>query len=72
MVMIRAGKDEYTVVVVNRGQFARLWEWEIYRNGQPLPVRLRRENFRSQPAALAAGKIALRGFLEALAREQNN
>jgi hypothetical protein len=26
-----------------------------------LPVRLRRENFRSQPAALAAGKIALRG-----------
>jgi hypothetical protein len=64
-------EDEYTVVVVNRG-LARLWEWEIYRNGQPLPVRLRRENFRSQPAALAAGKLALHGFLEALAREQNN
>jgi hypothetical protein len=65
------GKDEYTVVVVQRKRFPIQWEWEIYRDGKPLPIRLRQGNFRTNAAALAAGSIALRQFLKALAREQN-
>ena len=70
--MIRAAKDEYTVVVVQKGRFPSRWEWEIYRNGQPLPVRLRDGNFRQKSTAEAAGKVALRIFLQALDREQDN
>jgi hypothetical protein len=66
------GKDEYSVVVVQRGRFPFRWEWEIYRNGQSLPVRFRDGNFRQESTAEAAGKEALRKFLQALAREQNN
>jgi hypothetical protein len=62
-------KDEYNVVVAQRGQFARRWEWEIFRNGQPLPVPLRNRRFWSERSAKAAGKTALHEFLEALARE---
>ena len=69
---IPPGKDEYSVVVVQRGRFPFRWEWEIYRNGQPLPIRFRDGNFRQESTAKAAGKEALRKFLEALAREQNN
>jgi hypothetical protein len=70
--MIRPpGKDEYSSVVVQRGRFPIRWEWELYRNGQPLPVRFRDGNFRLESTAEAAGKVALREFLEALAREQN-
>ena len=64
-------KDEYSVVVVQRGRFPFRWEWKIYRNGQPLPVRLRDGNFRQETTARAAGKVALRKFLQALDREQN-
>jgi hypothetical protein len=65
------GTDKYSVVVVQRGGFLIRWEWEIYRNGQPLLVRFQDGNFRSESTAEAAGKVALREFLEALAREQN-
>jgi hypothetical protein len=64
-------KDEFSVVAVQRGQYARRWEWEIYRNGHPLPARLRNGQFWSERAAKAAGTVALRELLEALAREQN-
>jgi len=64
------GKDEYSVVVVQRGRFPFRWKWEIYRNGRPVPVRFRDGNFRQESTAEAAGKEALRKFLEALAREQ--
>jgi hypothetical protein len=66
------GKDEYSVVVVQRDHSLAPWEWEIYRDGQPLPARLRHGMFWSQRTASAAGKVALREFLEALDREQNN
>jgi hypothetical protein len=66
------GENEYSVVVVQRGRFPFRWEREIYRNGKPLPVRFRDGNFRQQSTAEAAGKEALRKFLQALAREQNN
>jgi hypothetical protein len=65
------GKDEYHVVVAMRFHSPSRWEWEIYRNGQPLPVRLREGDFRSERTARAAGNVALREFVEALAREQN-
>jgi hypothetical protein len=64
-------KDVYGVVVVQRGQSPDRWEWEIHRNGQPLPVRLRNGNFTMERAAKAAAKVALRQFIEALNREQN-
>jgi hypothetical protein len=38
-------KDEYNFVVAECGQFARQWEWEMFRNGRPLPIRLREGNF---------------------------
>jgi hypothetical protein len=63
-------KDEYSVVVVQRGQSRGRWEWEIYRNGRPLAVRHREGNFGSETTAMELGKVALREFLEALAREQ--
>jgi hypothetical protein len=56
---------EYHVVVARR---ASLWGWEIYRDGVPLPVPLRGGYYR---ATEAAGALALRGFLDALDREQD-
>jgi hypothetical protein len=46
------------------------WEWEIYRDGKPLPVRLRSSNYASQRGAERAGAKALRDFLAGLKREQ--
>jgi hypothetical protein len=63
-------KDEFRVVAVQRGQYARRWEWEVYRNGEPLSVRLRNGQFWSERSAKAAGKLALREFFQALDREQ--
>ena len=59
---------EYHVAVARR---ASLWGWEIYRYGVPLPVPLRGRYYKSKRATEAAGNVALREFLEALAREQN-
>jgi hypothetical protein len=65
-------KGEYLVeVVIQSGPLRPRWEWEIYRDGQPLPIRLREADFKTPAAALAAGNIALREFLKALAREQD-
>jgi hypothetical protein len=60
---------EYHVVVTRR---ASSWGWEIYRDGVPLPVPLRGRYYKSKRATEAAGDIALREFLQALDREQNN
>jgi hypothetical protein len=46
------------------------WEWEIYRNGKPLPARLRGGNYATKEAAQRGGERALREFLAALRREQ--
>ncbi len=61
--------NTYHLVVVWRGPS--LWEWEIYRNGEPLPIRLRDGNYISQSNAAAAGRVALQEFLQALERDQN-
>jgi hypothetical protein len=42
---------------------------EICRDGEPLPARLRDEGFSTEYIATAAGKVALRYFLEGLAEE---
>jgi hypothetical protein len=65
------GADTYHVAVTQSGYAPARWEWEICRNAQPLPVRLREGDFRSERTARAAGNLALREFLEALDREQN-
>jgi hypothetical protein len=65
----RAPVQMYHVVVTLRGLSS--WEWEIYRNGKPLPVRLQEGPYKSKSEAGAAGRIAIREFLEALDRDQN-
>jgi hypothetical protein len=63
-------KGQYEVVVT-RPQFLRAdWEWEVYRDGSPLPARLRERGFRSERSARGAGALALRRFLRALREEQ--
>jgi transcriptional regulator with XRE-family HTH domain len=49
--------NEYHVVVTLRGLS---WEWEIYRDGKPLPVPLRDGFYRSKSAAGAADYWAVR------------
>jgi hypothetical protein len=63
------GADIYHVVVIQLAQTPPLWG---YRNGSPLPIGVRDRNSKSERTATAAGKVALRDFLEALDREQNN
>jgi hypothetical protein len=63
-------QDQYTVVVVQRSQAPPLGEWEIYRNGKPLPIQFRDGDYQSRRTAETAGGIALREFLEALDQEQ--
>jgi hypothetical protein len=64
--------DRYTLVVRARAsrRHARTWSWEIYRNGEPLPARLRADGFKSEYTATLAGRAALRDFLAGLAEEE--
>jgi hypothetical protein len=75
----RAGKApampeaaRYTLDVRARGSPNNLkpWGWEFWRDGEPLPARLREEGFTSEHTTMAAGKVALRYFLEGLAQEE--
>jgi hypothetical protein len=67
--------DRYTVVVraiaaeVDIPPF-KPWGWEIYRDGEPLPVRIRESGFKTEHTATLAGKVALRDLLSALAEEE--
>jgi hypothetical protein len=65
--------DRYTLVVTPRrsGISPRPWGWEIYRNGQPIPARLRESGFRTEHTATLAGKVVLRDFLAGLAHEES-
>jgi hypothetical protein len=67
-----SGHEHYTIVFGRNLERAPLkpWAWEIYRDGKPLPIPLRREGFKSEHTAKLAGAVALREFLSALAREQ--
>jgi hypothetical protein len=46
------------------------WAWEICRDGEPLPARIRESGFKTEHTAKLAAKVALRDFLSGLAREQ--
>ena len=63
-------RDELHIVVTECGNG--IWEWEICCQGEPLSVRMRDGPFKSEEVALAAGKIALREFLELLESEQES
>jgi hypothetical protein len=69
-----SGHEHYTIVLGRCRDRTPLkpWAWEIYRDGQPLPIPLRREGFKSEHTAKLAGTVALREFLSALAREEAN
>jgi hypothetical protein len=56
--------EKYHVVVTQRHVAS--WQWEIYRNGEPLSVRLSDGPYKSKSAAGAAGRIAIREFLKSL------
>jgi hypothetical protein len=45
-------------------------QWEICRDGEPLPVRIRESGFKTEHTATLAGKVALRDFLSGLEEEQ--
>ena len=63
-------RDELYIVITECGND--IWEWEICRQGEPLPARMRDGPFGSEEAALAAGKTALREFLGLLESEQES
>ena len=65
----RALLAQYTLLVAQDGRGLFTWEWEVYRNGAPLPARLRQNGFSSEYIAKAAGEKARREFLSALAQE---
>jgi hypothetical protein len=48
------------------------WAWEICRDGEPLPARIRERGFKTEHTARLAAKVALRDFLSGLAEEQAN
>jgi hypothetical protein len=39
-----------------------IWDWEVYRDGKPLPARLQGSGLRSEVAAKGAGNAALRAM----------
>jgi hypothetical protein len=63
--------DRYTIVLAEAGgNRFKPWGWEIYRDGEPLPVRIRESGFKTQHTATLAGRVALRDFLSGLAQER--
>jgi uncharacterized protein YbjT (DUF2867 family) len=62
--------NQYTIVVAETaGNLFKTWGWEIYRNSEPLPARIREGGFKSEHTARLAANVALRDFLSALAEE---
>jgi hypothetical protein len=59
--------DDFDVVATDCGDGT--WEWEIYRLGKPLPVRMRDGPFKSPDVALSSGQVALREFLTLLGED---
>jgi hypothetical protein len=62
--------DKYKVVAQQPDPNWWRWEWEIYRNGEPMAARLRGGNYPSKDSAVRAGTRALREFMSALERER--
>jgi len=65
--------ERYTLVVRARSiHHPKPWSWEICRDGEPLPARIRESGFKTEHTATLAGKVALRDFLSGLTEEQNS
>jgi hypothetical protein len=63
--------DRYTIVLAETtGNLFKPWGWEICRDGEPLPVRIRESGFKTERTARFAANVALRDFLTGLAQEQ--
>src|SRR5271163_3242495 len=56
----KSSSPRYGVAVIERSPSS--WEWEICRDGRPLPVPLRDGFYKSKSAAGAAGRLAIRRF----------
>jgi hypothetical protein len=61
--------DKYHVVITRHHVAS--WEWEIYRDNEPLPVRMRGGPYKSVRTAESVGSVALREFLQAVNREKS-
>jgi hypothetical protein len=68
--MAALSPDGLEVVLTEYGDG--IWEWEICRQGEPLPARMRDGPFKSHDVALKAGKIALQKVLKLLEFEQQD
>jgi hypothetical protein len=66
----RVKTARYQFVVQQPNPNSWRWGWEIYRDGQPLPVRLRGGKHSSKLGAERAGAKALGQFLVGLEQEQ--
>jgi hypothetical protein len=51
-------RNRYQIVVAQRSYVPSIWDWEIYRDGEPLPARLQGSGLRSEVAA--KGMLGLR------------
>jgi hypothetical protein len=59
-------RDDYSMVVKNRGSSPNPWTWEIYRAGRSSPVKQSSVYFPTMAMASRAGKEALKRLLEKL------
>ena len=55
--------EQYIIVVEAGSDLFKPWGWEIYRDGEPLPVRIRESGFKTEHTARLAANVALRDFL---------
>jgi hypothetical protein len=62
--------DRYKVIVTQIGGQFGAWQYEIHRDGRPLPARVQDTGFRTRYIATLAGNAAREDFLLGLAHEQ--
>jgi hypothetical protein len=62
--------NDYYVVTHRRANNPERWGWEIRRKSKPLGVKMTKDGFDSETAALFEGKQALAEFLTALSKEE--
>jgi Protein of unknown function (DUF3622) len=60
--------SDYYVVTFATNEAAHPWAWEIKRRSRPMDFRITDKGFQSQTSAEIAGNLALKEFLEALAK----
>ena len=60
--------SDYYVVTFATNEATHPWAWEIKRRSGPMGFRLTDNGFQSQASAEIAGNLALKEFLEALAK----